>query len=230
MREGESLVDAHDSQAVIAEALGNERLAQYIQKTSGDIDEALHLYIWNAALSAAFFEVLGDVEVIVRQAIHREFTEWHRSRGLPGEWYDNAHGLFTESAVNDIRIAKARLSLKRSELTPANVINELTFGFWRFLFAKHYQTTLWPALMPRVFPSIGHADFRKLRDRFTRLHKLRNLIAHHQPIFWRHLDRDFNDCRTTLRLISPECEQWTLGHTRVLTLLDNGSRSFEKSH
>jgi hypothetical protein len=222
-------VESHDFRSAISEALGKERLARYLHATSGDVGDALRLYVWNAALSAAFFEVLGDVEVIVRQAIHREFSEWHQSHGLPGEWYDNAHGFLTEAAVNDIRIAKSRLSLKRSEITPANVINELTFGFWRFLLAKHYQTTLWPALMTRVFPSIAHSDFRKLRDRIARLHQLRNLIAHHQPIYWRHLDRDFNDCRTTLRLISPECETWTIGHTRVLTLLGQGSRFLERS-
>jgi len=64
---------------------------------------------------------------------------------------------------------------------PGKVVAELSFGFWRFLLARRYTASLWPALRPG-FPYLPSADRRELEAPVTRLHQLRNRVAHHEPL------------------------------------------------
>ena len=49
-----------------------ERFAPYLAASAGDRNGALRLYERNLALSAAFWEVLSDVEILIRNAMHDE--------------------------------------------------------------------------------------------------------------------------------------------------------------
>lgn len=51
-----------------------ERFAPYRMTAGGDHAQALRLYERNTALSAAFWAVLSDVEVLVRNAMHERLT------------------------------------------------------------------------------------------------------------------------------------------------------------
>ena len=102
------------------------------------------LYLWNAELAAAYFEIIGHAEVLLRNVIHTRL-----SPGSPlGRWYDDvAKYPFAPQATRDIQraIKRATKNGKRSE-TPGKVVAELSFGFWRFLLSKKYQTTIWPRI------------------------------------------------------------------------------------
>ena len=210
---------ARDYDRHVEHALGPDRLDRYLRACSDDVTAALRLYEWNCAVSSALFEVLGDVEVVVRQALHRELSEWHESRGFPGEWYDNAHGLLMPSAVADIAKARQRLMRKRVTISPAGVIAELPFGFWRYLMTRPYSSTIWPIVSKGAFPHVPGSGYQKLWARVARLHTLRNLIAHHEPIFWRKIQRDMNDCMLTLRGVSKEAEHWSRSRTQFEVLI-----------
>ena len=60
--------------------LSPERLAPYRAAADGDLARAIRLYEQNAALSAAFWVVLGDAEVLVRNAVHEQLTTWSAGR------------------------------------------------------------------------------------------------------------------------------------------------------
>src|SRR4051812_36645942 len=65
-------------------SLSPERFATYLAAANGERAEALRLYTWNTALSAAFYGPLQGLEVAVRNAMHRELSV----RYGPA-WYDN---------------------------------------------------------------------------------------------------------------------------------------------
>ena len=67
--------DAFDRQ--IVQRLSMSRLTGYLRVSSNDISLALRLYEWNTQMSAAFFELLSDVEVVVRNSFHEQLTVWH---------------------------------------------------------------------------------------------------------------------------------------------------------
>ena len=48
------------------------RFAPYLEEAGGEHEKALALYIWNARISAAAFEALHHVEMILRNAVDVE--------------------------------------------------------------------------------------------------------------------------------------------------------------
>ena len=119
----------------------------------GDLEQALALYEWNSSVAAAFFEVLGHFEVLLRNALHEQLTIWHTSRGRTDAWYDDRRGLLDEHSRDDI--AKAREKLRRSHETevPGKMLAELGFGFWRYLLDKRYERRCGLRLCATPFPS-----------------------------------------------------------------------------
>lgn len=205
--------------AVLQQRLSAERLRSYLAMAAGDLDAAILLYEWNCAISAALFEVLGDVEVIVRNALHDSLTSWHAHGSFAGEWYDNEHGLLAPQAVVYITAARIRLEKRRKPISPGAVVAELNFGFWRFLLTKKYASTLWSVVGKTAFPALDHGRPEVFRARMARLHDLRNRIAHHEPIHWRDIALDLKDCLMVIRAVCPVSEAWSRDRSRVLQVL-----------
>jgi len=195
-------------------------MKSYLKASSGDLGAALRLYEWNSAVSSALFEVLGDVEVVVRNTLHHSLMSWQARHGFPGEWFDNAHRMLAPREMDDITHAKQRLSRDGVELRPEAVVAQLNFGFWRFLLSRKYSSTLWPAVGRAAFPNLGSGGLTALSARMARLHDLRNRIAHHEPIHWRHIDRDLMDCLVTIGAVCSETARWAADRSRVAELLE----------
>ena len=195
-----------------------ERLGSYEQEM-GSPAGAVALYEWNLAMSAALFESLGAVEVILRNAFHRELALRNSQRGGTGPWY---RGTWIDTkGRRDVATARDRATgWGRQPELEGKVIAELSFGFWRYLVAKRYQTTAWPALQ-KAFPMhpAGSATPRvEIEDRMQRIHVLRNRIAHHEPIFRRNVAHDYVDMLTLVGWISNEASGWVEDLSRVPAL------------
>ena len=98
--------DAFDLQ--IVQRLSMSRLTGYLRASSNDISLALRLYEWNTQMSAAFFELLSDVEVVVRNSFHEQLTAWHGVQNGTDQWYDNGHGFLQPRATAAIQEARTR--------------------------------------------------------------------------------------------------------------------------
>jgi hypothetical protein len=57
----------------IAPWVGEQRFQRYLDARDGQHERAVALYVWNARVSAAFLEVLSHLEVLLRNAIDRQF-------------------------------------------------------------------------------------------------------------------------------------------------------------
>jgi len=197
-----------------------DRIAPYEQAVNGDLAAAFTLYEWNMSVSAALFETLGPVEVLLRNAIHDQLVVWHVRRGLSDQWYDHA-GLDAQGR-KDVARAKDRATRSgRDPEIPGKVIAELTLGFWRYLLAKRYQATLWPAML-NAFPN--HHDGPRIsrlavHDDVQRLQVLRNRIAHHEPVYRRDLQQDFDGMLALASWISPDAATWVRDLSRVPAIL-----------
>lgn len=161
-----------------------DRLAPYRAATTSHGD-AVALYAWNAEVSAAFWRTLGHVEVLVRNALHRELTAWSQQRHGTDRWYAAIEPTVSQQTRNDIREAIRRGTRNGRPETPGRVVAELNLGFWRFLLARRYDGTLWRYCMYRAFPGKRRADVERA---VSTLHVLRNRIGHHEPIHNRPLD------------------------------------------
>jgi hypothetical protein len=143
------------------------------------------------------------------------------TRDLPGEWFDDPQGVFNNRTTDDVHTAKRRAG---RGAPPGKVVAELSFGFWRYLLANRYSTTLWPATR-HAFPQLPRrGNTRPLLERpVNDLHLLRNRIAHHEPLIREPLHKRLASLEYVLDQIDPQVRVWALDDGgRLATLL--GSR------
>ncbi|WP_331756109.1 hypothetical protein OH791_38760 (plasmid) [Streptomyces anulatus] len=177
------------------------RLAPY-RAAAGSQSAAVDLYRWNIAVSAAVYEGLHLLEVVLRNAMHDQLVIWHQSTGNGGRWMDDRNGILEDKARKDIATARART--RKPSPTEGHAVAELTFGFWRYLLARRYQDNLWRLAVRHAFPHLQPQTRSEVEKPLIRLHKLRNRIAHLEPVHRRDLLDDRQDILTVLGYICPD--------------------------
>ncbi|GIH06751.1 hypothetical protein Rhe02_48180 [Rhizocola hellebori] len=199
----------------VRRSLSAPRLAPYDQLAMTHGALGLRLYEWNLEASAACYANLQTVEVCLRNAIHDQLTRRHQARALPGSWLNDPLRLLDPKCRADIASAVARLVQQRKQVTPDAIVAELTFGFWRYLLSKKYEHALWTPAIRHGFPHLRPQQRAELAEPVERLHRLRNRVAHHEPIHLRDLVADHHDMMVVLEAICPHTHSWA----RRLSLL-----------
>ncbi len=197
----------------LVKRLTKERLESYLAATGGDVPASIRLYDWNALVGASLLADLGRLEVLFRNAVDQSLRDYGGSQGWPEPWHRRRalfEGRSRARDWSDIRKAEQRAVSKQrhSRGHHGKVLTELNFGFWRHLCAARYLTTLWVPAIAAAFPHHPDpADPKQIRadvcDRMQRLHYLRNLIAHHEPIHRRNLERDHAEMLAIIGLSIP---------------------------
>jgi hypothetical protein len=200
------------------------RIFRYLAATQGDLTRALTLYEMNIAVSEALFGVLHSTEIAIRNSLHSALSagigtqDWYRNNlALPFPTVPRL--VFTRPMQK--MVEKAR----RNVGTPAPVgklIAELTFGFWPFLISSQYHD-LWSVCSHHAFP---HARLPRSRvhTRLETIQRLRNRIAHHEPILSSHHTLytgnvaqphiALSEILECVRWISPATADWVRDTTR----------------
>lgn len=193
-----------------------DRFARYESAAGGDIDAALRLYVWNIAVSSAFWGPLQVLEVALRNAIHdRLIARFGRE-----DWWNAPSLALTSVHRQAIASAYDRLEQERKVPTSGRIVAQLSLGFWVGLLGTghNYEMTLWrPALRHAFTDKIGTR--RQVYQEFDRRRTFRNRIAHHEPIFHRHLAADHMHIVRLIGLISPVAAEWVTEHSRVEAVL-----------
>jgi hypothetical protein len=197
-----------------------ERFAPYRAACADDAAQAMRLYERNLRLSAAFWEVLSDLEILVRNAMHDELTKWSLARYADAVWYTDHGKVFDGEAIDAIDTARRHAVASGKRETPGRVIAELPLGFWRFLLAGRYERSLWFPCLRYAFPGIrGHGIRRDVHESMRSLHLLRNRIAHHEPIHNRPLGMLNERALTVADWVCPVTRRWMAERSRVPALL-----------
>lgn len=190
------------------------RLATYTEACGGDREKALRLYAWNVAVASAFWGGVNVLEVAVRNVIHAELT---RLAGREDWWT----GSLRLHPFEQQRIADAISTARRAKgdgVKPGHVVAELSFGFWTGLLANRYHQRLWVPALSQAFPCLTGRR-RELHRKQETLRKLRNRVAHHEPIFGRELAADHDRLVSVLSAISPAAVVWVQSNSRVPDVL-----------
>ncbi len=206
-------------------ALSPKRLITYVMATSGDRKSALQLHAWNTAVSAAFYGPLQGLEITLRNAMNRQLV-----RKYGEEWYDdNSHAELDQYACRQVALTKNRLERCYSSAEAAQVVANLSFGFWVSLVGSggkrgencraNYERTLWRPALRQAFRYPKPLLRKEVHKKLVRLRDLRNRVAHHEPIFARDLEKDHQDILELTDLICPETAEWIKQNSRALELL-----------
>jgi hypothetical protein len=173
--------------------LSQPRFATYLRHCENDEELALRLYRWNLELSSAFIVPLHLVEVSTRNAIAQALGRVHN------DWPQNTG--FIRSLAKKHGSYRPRQDLQAvagGTPTPplGKVVAALKFVFWEKMLTTRHNHKIWNDHIKEVFPfapeELTSEETRKqLYDGIHNTRKLRNRIAHHEPIFGRDLQSDY---------------------------------------
>jgi hypothetical protein len=161
------------------------RMNRYLLACGGNTKKAMTLYRKNLQLTQELFTVLSCFEIALRNAIDREC-----SAVLGRDWLKDGasqNGIFDNSKC---RVAKENISDAIGKLRPYThykLVAELGFGFWRYMFAQQ-QFNATNKILLRIFPSKPKSSISLRYDntyvfnQLAELNKIRNRMAHHEPI------------------------------------------------
>ncbi len=200
--------------------LGKPRFRAYLEASGEDHDRAVALYNWNAEISAAFMEVLCHLEVLLRNAIDRQFpiSEPDRLASIVRAdiWLSDPAILTVESREK-VNNAIARLERVRKAPTRGRVIASLSFGFWQGLFASPYED-LWRTTLSAAFPN-GNGKRRQIGGLVGPILHFRNRIAHHEAVFSSNLEARHDQILELAGIIDEEARSNIAALSRVRKLL-----------
>ena len=209
-----------DELLTLERRISSERLAPYRAAAGDDLARALRRYERNTELSAAFWAVLSDLEIVVRNAMHERLVVWSLASFGQPDWYRDRGRIFTAQTFSDINVARRHALANGRAESAGRIIAELPFGFWRFLLSSRYERSLWLPCLRDAFPGIrGRGMRRDVHDAMRDLHLLRNRIAHHEPIHNRPLGELHAVALTTAGWICPTARDWIAARSRVPALL-----------
>ena len=189
------------------------------------LPRALQLYTRNTQLSAAFYGPLQGLEIALRNALHRQLTRLYGAA-----WYNNPAAGFDLGGLERIATAKTEIERAGQSATPSRLVAALSFGFWVSLVGAGgridptgsratYEMTLWRPALRGAFPHHRPLTRKQVHQPLNALRKLRNRIAHHEPIFARPLLEDHQRILEVSGWISPGVRTWVERHSRVPQLL-----------
>jgi hypothetical protein len=196
------------------------RLVPYRDVASTDGHAAVDLYLWNVRLSSACLEVIHHVEVLVRNAIHRQLSR--------DEVDDNVRSWLVDPAVlrpgelNAVEHTIARMRLLRRPVTRAGVVAALPLSFWTRLLGRSYED-LWKSSLHHAFAH-GAGLRKDVAGQLNRMSQLRNDIAHHQPIIGTPVADRHQDMLAIAAAVDPAAADWIAGISRVSDLLSQVPR------
>lgn len=181
--------------------LSADRLQPYQQSVGGDRERAVRLYEQNTHLAESLYGVLQGLEVALRNTIH---TQLVAAFGL-AKWWE----VMKLEPEQDSMLRKAMETLKREgkPLDAGRIVAELAFGFWTGLTSAKYEA-LWRDHLVKIVP---HRTVQRgeVHDRLNSIRKLRNRMAHHEPIlFSGRLQKYANQIFDTIAWLSPITARW----------------------
>jgi hypothetical protein len=181
--------------------LSSDRLQPYRKSVDGNNERAIRLYEQNTLLAESLYGILQGLEIALRNSIHARLVA---SYGRPDWW--NAIQLKPEQAMM-LRSAEESLQRADKPLEASRIVAELSFGFWTGLTGPRYSD-LWRDHLVKIFPR-RPVQRNEVQIRLNSIRKLRNRIAHHEPIlFSGQLQKYVNQIFDTLSWISPVTARW----------------------
>ncbi|MDQ2925024.1 MAG: Abi family protein [Acidobacteriota bacterium] len=179
----------------------NERLRPYRNFAGGDVERGIRLYEHNLVLAESLYGILQGLEVVLRNSIHARLAQ---GLEMPA-WYDLLFLQPEQAAM--LKRAKQALDREGKPLDPGRVVAELAFGFWAGLTSAKYET-IWRDHLVKI---IARRPLQRvqLHDRLNSIRKLRNRVAHHEPIlFSGRLPAYVNQIFDTISWMSPTTARW----------------------
>jgi hypothetical protein len=188
----------------LIKSISTPRISRYILSAKGDELKAIDLYRWNAELSQALYIYLQAWEICFRNKVNN-FLIWRYRANWP---YDQTRLVRQLSWTDKSRLHKTtERQQQERKCNPAPlsaIVADLSLGFWVSQLSAHYDSHhVWKHNIKRIFPNENALERRSAWTISDELLRLRNRIAHHEPIFHLNLEQHHRDIQ---RMTAAMCE------------------------
>jgi len=188
-----------------------------VNQTNGDLFDAIALYERNIVLSEAFYPSLQNLEICLRNRLHQQMVN-----RFGEDWFSNNVCSLQIDSLREIEKAKQRLNNKE-EIISDDIVAQLNFGFWVSLLGTRYDADIWRQALYLAFPNARRLKRKVIHNRLNMLRRLRNRIAHHEPIFDRPLAQDHTELIETIGWMCTITSEWTKQQSRLPELLQHST-------
>jgi hypothetical protein len=192
----------------LTQAISPARLSTYLRRTHGNARRALDLYAWNIEAGAALYPVLQVNEVALRNAVNHALVsqfgaDWPYSQGF----LRNLPRPERETFEHGRRKLERNFPGARAET--GDVVAAQSYWFWVMLLSSRFEQRIWSREFPASFPSAPRRIDRELvHDRADAIRRLRNRIAHWEPLLDYDLVGAHQRASSMVRWISPATSMW----------------------
>lgn len=177
--------------------VGPARFSTY-RRHAVDTEKATRLYMWNLSLSARWWGPLSYLEVALRNKLHDALKD---SVGQ-ARWWDSGDLEISHQLKHRIKQAENFAKMqKNSQPSVDDVVAASSFGVWTSVLHRDNAQVLWRDYLSEAFESVGRGE---LFDKTYKLKKLRDRIAHHEPIFRVNHTSHLDELDFVLTAINPE--------------------------
>ena len=184
------------------DSLSQARFARYLASAGGDEASAIALYEWNTLMAQSLYVYLQCWEITYRNKLD-SFLRWKFGPAWPEA--QRALRSLTRDENRRLTETKQRQSQQRKQNTVSTdaIVADLSAGFWVALLSSSYKVPYsWQHNLRRVFPHDVALDRATAHSFSSTILKLRNRIAHHEPIYELHLSQIYSELQ---RLVSAMC-------------------------
>jgi hypothetical protein len=194
--------------------LSAERMSMYEQIAQGQ--DPMTLYLRNIQISASFHFPLHVCEVALRNAIEQVL-----SAVFSPAWHTNQQ--FLRILDNYHRTKLSDLTSKHQPTRKGKIISELTLGFWvnllspkyAHIWTNHFYTCFANYKILNPLSNKPSNALNALHNQLKIVNKLRNRIAHYEPILSYNLDAEYNRILNVIYYLSIACAKWVNGKQRT---------------
>ena len=197
------------------QTVSRPRFLRYLASSADDIRLAFTLYRWNSEISQYFYLPLQIWEIALRNRLNNFLSD----RFGP-DWAIHDDRAWRALKANERRRVAGALDKQRRQRqqppTNNSVVADLSAGFWVGLLGRGYEVPFaWRSNLQRVFPGGQGLPREAIWAICDDLLKLRNRIAHHEPIFHLDLAKQHRDLESLLEALCPYAHRYAFDGSRL---------------
>ncbi|MEV0459262.1 hypothetical protein [Catellatospora methionotrophica] len=205
------------------EYLGRERFASFLEAADGDRKLAVALVDWDREMRGELQKGLGEWEIALRNAYDAVIGAWWKG---DQHWLLDPHSPVRRQILRkgvDIN-AKPRHAISkavryaRGDTSGGQLIANLTLDFWRYLTVPSREKSLWVPALYRAYPEGSSRE--RIDVEVNMLYRLRNRVAHHEPIIRKPISRLAVRLFLSCEQIRPELGDELQGRQTISALWD----------
>ena len=192
----------------LVDILSADRFSTYLLWADGDSALAERLYSYNVQLSSDFYASLHMLEIALRNKSDEALT-----RVYGDTWLDDQAVLVEQYQRSCVDEARRILRREGKAATHSQMVAELNFGFWSSLFGRS-SNHLWGQTLRPIFQTQG-LKRRDVATKLRDLRRLRNRIAHYEPILAQPLADLHADVLNLTSWMSVDAAAWITTHSNI---------------